>query len=87
MASFLARLWRAVGETCGRAGHGFVDVAASSFAFADIACIKALGITTGTTPTTFEPDGRATCGQAAAFFHRSSTLTPVEEPEIPVEVG
>ena len=46
-----------------------------------------MGITTGTTPTTFEPDGRATRGQAAAFFHRSSTLTPVEEPEIPVEVG
>ena len=70
MASFLARLWRAVGETCGRAGHGFADVAASSFAAADIACIAASGITTGTSSTTYDPGGYVTREQAASFVAR-----------------
>jgi hypothetical protein len=56
--------------TCPTAPHGFTDVPASSFAAADIACIKALGITTGTSPTTYSPDDSVTREQMAAFIGR-----------------
>ncbi|MEQ8840877.1 MAG: serine hydrolase [Acidimicrobiales bacterium] len=77
MAAFLARLWRAVGETCGGSTQafaevqGFADVDASSFAVADIACLRGLGITTGTSPTTFEPGAFVTREQMAAFVART----------------
>ena len=64
-----------------------IDADAHDFAVDAVRWAAEVGITTGTTPTTFEPDGRATRGQAAAFFHRSSTLTPVDEPETPAEEG
>ncbi|MEQ8840827.1 MAG: S-layer homology domain-containing protein [Acidimicrobiales bacterium] len=56
---------------CPTTPHGFTDVAASSFAAADIACIKALGITTGTSPTTYDPTGSVTREQMAAFLART----------------
>ena len=59
------------GGTCPGGPHGFVDVDASSFAAADIACIGALGITTGTSPTTFSPDDLVTREQVAAFLART----------------
>jgi Tol biopolymer transport system component len=70
MAAFLARLWRSLGNTCPSGSTGFTDVPTSSFAAADIACIFGLGITTGTTPTTYTPTGNVTREQMAAFIAR-----------------
>jgi hypothetical protein len=47
----------------------FVDVG-DNFATEHIACIAALGVTTGTTPTTFDPRGLVTREQMAAFLSR-----------------
>ena len=48
----------------------FGDVSASSFALADIGCIFGLGITEGTSASTFSPDGFVTREQMAAFIAR-----------------
>ena len=70
MASFLARVWRGAGGTCSTAAAPFTDVSPSSFARNDINCIFALGITTGTTPTTYSPKDSVTREQMAAFLGR-----------------
>ena len=60
MAAFLARIWRAMHPSFDEsavAPHPFEDVDATSFAAADIALIFHLGVTTGTSPTTYAPDG------------------------------
>ena len=66
MAAFLARLWRALGNPCSDDPTPFTDVAA----IADIACIFHLGITTGTSPTTYAPGATVTREQMAAFLER-----------------
>ena len=87
-AEFVTFLWRYFDSPLATEdAAGFLDVSDASFAVDAVRWAAEVGITTGTTPTTFEPDGRATRGQAAAFFHRSSTLTPVDEPETPAEEG
>ena len=48
----------------------FTDVAADSFASADIARIYSLGITTGTSETTYDPKAQVTREQMAAFLSR-----------------
>ncbi|MEM8746212.1 MAG: S-layer homology domain-containing protein, partial [Actinomycetota bacterium] len=70
MASFVARLYRAFGLECPDGGHPFTDVSATSFANADIACIFNLGITTGTSATTYSPGQSVTRAQMAAFLER-----------------
>jgi len=70
MAAFLARLWRSLGNTCPDDASPFSDVSATSFARADIACISALGITTGIGGTSYGPDGLVTREQMAAFLAR-----------------
>ncbi len=70
MAAFLARLWRALGETCPRDPSPFTDVSPTSFARDDIDCIAALGITTGIGGTSYGPGGRVTRDQMAAFLAR-----------------
>ena len=70
MAAFLARLWRALGLVCPDPVLPFGDVSALSFALADIGCIFGLGITTGTSATTFDPLGSVTREQLAAFIAR-----------------
>jgi hypothetical protein len=70
MAAFLGRLWRdALGGSCSNAPTPFVDIG-GSFAAADIACIYALGITTGTSPTTYSPGAAVTREQMASFLAR-----------------
>ncbi len=71
MAAFLARLWRARGGTCPTTPAPFTDVAASSFARSDIDCIYALGITTGTSATTYSPANPVTREQMASFIART----------------
>ena len=70
MAAFVARLWRALGGVCRADATPFVDVLPTSFALADIACIFGLGITTGTSLTTYDPAGYVTREQMAAFVAR-----------------
>jgi hypothetical protein len=70
MAAFLGRTWRALGLVCPDPVLPFGDVSASSFALADIGCIFGLGITEGTSATTFSPDGFVTREQMAAFIAR-----------------
>lgn len=70
MAAFIARLWRALDLECPPGGHPFVDVHVNSFGFDDIACIYLLGITTGTSPTTYSPGQFVTRAQMAAFLDR-----------------
>ena len=48
----------------------FDDVSESSFAYDDIALIYGLGITTGTSATTYSPDDYVTREQMAAFIGR-----------------
>ena len=70
MAAFIARVYRLLtGETCSIASP-FPDVLASSFAFFDVGCIGSLGITTGTSPTTYSPANLVTREQMAAFLER-----------------
>ena len=70
MGAFLARLWRALGNECPSGGHPFTDVAVSSFAFVDIGCIFQLGITTGTSASTYGPSQTVTREQMGAFLAR-----------------
>jgi len=70
MAAFLGRLWRdGLGEVCSTASTPFADIN-GSFAEAEVACIYALGITIGTSPTTYSPAGPVTRAQMASFLAR-----------------
>jgi PKD repeat protein len=71
MAAFLGRTIRALGGTCSTSSTPLADVNTSSFAASDVRCIYGLGITTGTTPTTFDPGGFVTREQMAAFLGRT----------------
>ena len=79
MAAFLARLWRAAGNECPEGptekDPPFTDVPASSFAADDIVCIWRLGITTGTSFTTYSPEQSVTREQMAAFLGRLIRLS------------
>lgn len=50
---------------------GFVDVAPTSVHKADIDCLKAFGITSGTSPTTYDPYGSVSRWQMALFMTRT----------------
>ena len=71
MAAFLARMYRKVtGKACSSTTHGFTDVPTTSYAYRDIGCIKDLGVTTGTSATTYSPYDQVTREQMAAFLTR-----------------
>ena len=71
MASFLARLYKAVtGTDAPIADTPFTDVATTSSAYNDIGRIYGLGITTGTSPTTYSPANNVTRAQMASFLAR-----------------
>ncbi len=67
MAAFLHRLG---GEPGGNPAHGFGDVPDGSFYAEAVRWLKDQGITTGTSSSTYSPDGVVTRGQMAAFLHR-----------------
>lgn len=72
MASFIVRLWRDVlNRTCPDVEAPFTDVAPDSVHAANIACLYGLGITTGKTATTYEPQARLTASQIARFLMRT----------------
>ena len=67
MAAFLHRL---AGEPGGSPASGFSDVPAGAFYSNAVAWLKAEGVTTGTSATTYSPNDVVTRGQMAAFLHR-----------------
>ena len=72
-ASFLVRLWRDIlGGACPDGGHPFSDV--DGVHEADIACLFALGITKGTTRSTFGPYHALTVSQVSRFVVRMLNL-------------
>jgi hypothetical protein len=64
---------------CPTAATPFNDVPASSFAYDDISCIYGLGLTTGTTASTYSPDNVVTREQMAAFLARLARLLGVAQ--------
>ena len=71
MAAFMARTYRAVtGTDAESVETPFTDVPEGSFAVDDIARIYGLGITTGTTPTTFSPAAPVRRSHMALFLTR-----------------
>jgi len=70
MAAFLARYLVAVtGEPC-TGTHPFTDVSQSSYAYGPVGCIYQIGITTGTSRTTYSPNEFVTREQMASFLAR-----------------
>lgn len=70
MAAFIERLYeRLTGRSCG-GSHPFVDIPTSSFAYGSVGCIYDLGITKGTSATTYGPSDTVTREQMAAFIER-----------------
>ena len=71
MAAFLSRLVSELTGTPCVGSHSFVDVAPTSYAYEPVGCLKQLGITGGTSATTYSPDTVITRGQMAAFMART----------------
>ena len=79
-ASMLARTWTASGRECPTDSQPpFTDIA-DSVHHDDIACLHALGITTGTGATTFTPERPITREEAAVLVARLHSLATEEEP-------
>ena len=71
MAAFLARLYKAITkEPAPLTETPFTDVPLTSFAYDDIGRIFGLGITKGTSSTTYSPQQTVTREQMAAFIAR-----------------
>ena len=83
MAAFLARVFRSCCADLDVPDHPFTDVPDSSFADGDIALIFDLGVTTGTSRTTFSPYDYVSREQAAAFLARLYSVA-FGTPEAPV---
>ncbi len=75
-AQFVTFLWRAAGRPTPAEPHGFDDVRPDSFANDAVAWAVGVGVTNGTSATTFSPSDTATRGQIAAFLHRFVDLVP-----------
>ena len=79
MAAFLGRFYVAVtGESCA-GGHPFVDMAGIAWAEEHVGCIHQLGITNGTSPTTYSPAAPVTREQMAAFIARTYRVITGDE--------
>ena len=61
----------------------FIDVPTNSFAYDDVALIASLGLTTGTSPTTYDPYLDVTREQMAAFLARLWLLIDDGRTELP----
>ena len=69
MAGYLARIYEFFGNECPTGSTPFVDVPGGQ-AGADVACIYHLGITTGTSSTTYSPDTIVNRAQLVTFLAR-----------------
>ena len=71
VASLLARVWRLSGRDCpDDRATPFVDVAPDNAHHDAIACLRALGITSGTSATTFSPGRDVSRAQFATMVAR-----------------
>ena len=78
-AAFLARLYRAVyGQDAPIALTPFFDVPFDSFAYDDIGRIYGLGLTTGTTTTTYSPSLKVSREKMAEFLARFQQLPELQ---------
>jgi len=75
-AQFVTFLWRSVGRPDPLGEADFEDVPAGHFAADAIEWAASVGITFGTSETTFSPNGTATRAQVAAFLNRFWNLLP-----------
>ena len=66
---FAVMLWRYAGRPTGSPGHPFLDVS-RGYQQPAISWMAAEKITTGTSPTTFSPEGKMTRAEAATFIWR-----------------
>lgn len=66
---FAVMLWRYAGSPAASAPHDFDDVV-RPYQQGAVSWLAETGVTTGTSPTTFDPDGKVTRAQAATFLHR-----------------
>ncbi len=57
-------------------GEPFIDVGPDDFFAEAVAWMASTGITTGVTPSTFEPDRLVTRGEVATFLHRAEGAQP-----------
>ena len=93
--TLLARIWQLDGNDCPEeAPNPFTDVADNSVHRDDIVCMHALGVTAGTTATTFSPNRRLTRAQVAVLVARlhdavepSSTRTSSGPPDSGADEG
>ena len=77
IASFMARFYRAIsGTDAPIVETPFTDVPTDSFAYGDVARIYGLGLTTGTSTTTYSPERHMTREEMAAFLARYYRLLP-----------
>lgn len=76
-AQFVTFLWRAAGHPAPLEPLPFADVDPDGYAATAIAWAASVGVTNGTSSTTFAPDATATRAQTAAFLHRFVDLVPI----------
>jgi D-alanyl-D-alanine carboxypeptidase/S-layer homology domain len=72
-AQFVTFLWRLKGRPEAEPGQ-FTDVSPSGFAADAVGWAVDVGVTNGTSPTTFTPQADTTRGQTAAFLRRFDSL-------------
>ena len=75
-AQFVTFLWRSAGRPDPVEQVDFDDVPAGHFARAAVEWAASVGITFGTSDSTFSPDGTATRAQVSAFLNRFWNLMP-----------
>ena len=87
MASFIARLYKSItGEDAPVVETPFSDVSTDSYAADDIGRIYGLGITTGTSDTSYSPEEPVTRAQMASFVARIyRVLTETADDEEPAD--
>lgn len=89
IAAFAARFYETVADEHCHGAHPFHDVPETSFAAAAIGCVASLGVTTGTTPSTYSPYEPVTREQVAAYIgrlYRAITGAPCAAPAPFVDV-
>lgn len=70
MAAFLARTYEVTTGSACIGSHPFTDVTDNTYFAHDVGCLYSLGVTIGTSPTTFSPDRELNRGEMAAFLAR-----------------
>ena len=73
-AQFVTFLWRYLDRPVSGGYGSFGDVSSGHFAYSAILWAYENGITSGTSATTFEPDGPATRAQVVTFLYRANSL-------------